>query len=533
MTKQLQIFFIILSMMPFSFLASQEKGGIAYDFDLAIDSTGWRYSNNASQLYTMPINTAGRALVGYEQDWGNSLQYNRGETISGYQVFSEAYYRLSPVAMLYGRASFNGGKETNVVGSAFLNPQEMPFDLTFMDDSNIGDRKIERYNILGAFGYRVTNRLALGAKFDYSATNMARTKDLRHTNRILAMNASAGLSYVFSNNLIVGAHYTYQRYIESILFNIYGTTEQQYFTLINYGAFCGTQELFDSNGYTTKGSSLPFVENTNHIGFQIDWKIGSSFRLYNELIWSDLSGYYGKTGTSNIQFTEHSGNLFHEQLSLSYTGKRTFQSLTLGLKSRKLENHERLWRTETASSGNSVIKYYGKNLVGEKKLTTLYAEYLLGMGNINNAPTWAIRLGSKMDQREVTGILYPYYRKQNLKLFEQRIHATHQCNLGKVNLMLGLNVAYRSGSGDKAVDGFYVTPSSDAGAPRYQNEFLNREYDYLTANRLAPGIDMRVTMPIGNIHAFAHVGYENELILSSQLTEKNNQSFHVRVGVNF
>ena len=532
MTELRKIFILLLSIMSFSSLVAQEKSDMAYDFDIAIDSTGWHYSNNASQLYAMPINTTGRALLSYGQDWGNTMLYNRAENTRDYAIFSEAYYRLSPVAMLYGQASFSGGTETSVVGSAFLNPHEMPFDITYLDETNIGDRKIERYNILGAVGYRLTNRIALGAKFDYTATNMARTKDLRHTNRLLEMNASAGLSYVFSKNFTIGAHYTYQRYIESVNFNLYGTTEQQYFSLINYGVFSGTQELFDSNGYTTKGSNLPFVENTHHVGFQLDWKIGS-FRLYNELIWSALSGYYGKTGTSNIQFTDHSGNLFHEQFMLSYTGKCAYQSLTLGLRSRKLENHEKLWRSETASSGNSIIKYYGKNLVGEKKLTTLYAEYLLGVGNINNAPTWAIKLGSKMDQREITGILYPYYRKQNLKLFEQRINAMHQRNVGKFNLMVSVNAAYRSGSGDKAIDGFYVTPTSDVGSPRYQNEFLNREYDYLTANRLAPGIEARITLPIANMRYFMQFSYENELFLSSKIDEKSNQIFNARIGVNF
>ena len=104
MTKFLKIFIIVLSAMFVSSLAAQEKSNIAYDFDLAIDSTGWRYSNNASQLYCMPVNAAVRALVGYIQQHVPSLPYNRAEATHEYMLFSEDYYRLPQAARLVGHA---------------------------------------------------------------------------------------------------------------------------------------------------------------------------------------------------------------------------------------------------------------------------------------------------------------------------------------------------------------------------------------------------------------------------------------------
>ena len=532
MTKLQRISTIVLLGMSVSFLAAQEKSCIAFDFDLAIDSTAWRYSDNASQLYRMPVDVTGRAYLGADQGWGNTLQYNQAEKIRDYFLSSEAYFRLSPVAMLYGRASFSSGTESNVVGSAFLNSEDMPFDITYLDDTNIGDRKIERYNIMGAVGYKVTKGLAVGALMDYTAINGARTKDLRHTNKVLSLDVSGGLSYVFSKFFTLGAHYKYRRYIESVSFNVYGVSEQPYFTLINYGAFCGVQELFDTSGYARKSSNTPFAENTHHVGLQLDWRLGT-FRIYNELVWSDLSGYYGKKGTANVQFTEHSGNQFEERLNLSFTGACIYQSLTLGLHSRKTENYENLWRSETGTNGNSIIKYYGNNLVGRKKLTTLDAQYYIGWGNINNAPVWAFKVASSIEKRETTGILYPYYRKQDLNLYVQRVEAVHQLNWHKLNMMFNLQLAYLSGSGDKAIDGVYVTPSSDTGSPRYQNEFLDREYAYLTADRLVPGLNVRLTLPIGSMHYFLQMGYTHELFLKSRIVDKNNQSLHARIGINF
>ena len=142
-----------------------------------------------------------------------------------------------------------------------------------------------------------------------------------------------------------------------------------------------------------------------------------------------------------MQFTEHSGNLFDERLNLSFTGTCIYQSLTLGLRSRKMENHENLWRSETGINGNSIIKYYGNNLVGDKKLTNLDAKYYIGWGNINNAPVWAFKIASSIEKRETTGILYPYYRTQSLNLYAQRVEAGHQLNWLKLNMMFQLHLA--------------------------------------------------------------------------------------------
>ena len=184
-------------------------------------------SKNASQLFARPVDRAGRALAGYRYSKGNTQIYNQGEHFNDYTIFSEAYFRLSPAIMLYGQASFSSANEKNVVGSAFLNPQEMPFDITFMDHENVGDRKKETYNILGAVGYRITNKWAIGAKFDYTAINMARTKDLRHINKVLDLDASGGATYMLSDKVTSGAHDMYNLSIDGVTVTICVTAEQR------------------------------------------------------------------------------------------------------------------------------------------------------------------------------------------------------------------------------------------------------------------------------------------------------------------
>ena len=113
----------------------------------------------------------------------------------------------------------------------------MPFDITCIDENNKGKRNTEQYRILGTVGHNITDRCAIGGKFDLNSLNMARTKDLRHVNSILDLKANAGLSYLFFKGLKMCINYSYDRYIEGLNFNIYGSTDTQYLSLIIWGIF--------------------------------------------------------------------------------------------------------------------------------------------------------------------------------------------------------------------------------------------------------------------------------------------------------
>ncbi len=523
----------VISGISFFSVSAQEKGSSSFDFDYSVDSTGWRHSTNVSRLFTLPVNQVGRAGLQFQQIKGNTLKYNQAETESDLSVFAESYYRLSPGLMLYGFASFASVQEKQVVGSAFYSPETMSFDITFMDIDNTGNRKQEKYDLQGALSYKLSKQWAIGTRIDYEAINAARTKDLRHTNKVLSMNASAGATFLASDQLVLGLNYQYKRYIESVVFSIYGTSDQQYMSLINFGAFSGKQELFDTNGYTAKGETNPFVEQWQSVGFQLNWEISPRLRMFSESMYSGVNGYYGKKASSSVQFTEHSGKSLSEQLTFFYKGTSVFHEMRLSYDYWSVDNHENLWRSETSASGNTQINYYGQNLVGQKKTQNVAFSYKLAWGSVSDVPAWTLEGGMGYASRDITSILYPYFRTQQLSFARFRLAASHQRMIGTCNLWLGLNVSYDGGSGSSYKDGVYVTPSTDIGAPKYHEAFMENEYNYLTANRITPGIGARLVFPIKSLHYFVQVNYNNEVMVKSDVSTRNNQNISLKVGVQF
>ncbi|MEG2179205.1 MAG: hypothetical protein RRZ66_01465 [Bacteroidales bacterium] len=512
---------------------AQETVPFYYDFDYTPDSVGWQQSENKSQLFRSPLQQAGRAGISYGFAKGTLTNFNVADKETGIRAYGESYFKLSPRTMVYGLAAFSSDKERGTAGSAFLSGRTHAFNLVLMDQTNKGDRKTETYQIQGAVGHQLNNRLSVGGKFDYRGINMARTKDLRHTNQGLDLTLSPSVSLLLSDKIRTGVHYSYNRYIEGIKFNLYGTTDRQYFTLVDFGAFYGKQELFDTNGYTTKGENTPYVEQIHKAGWQLEYKPTHRLYLFNEFVWGKGDGYFGKQASAAIQYTRHEVNQWSDRLVAYYRGKRLLQQLELRIGYQRYQNYENSWRTETSGSGNSIIEYYGQNKVGERAYTNLAADYSIEWGKPEENGKWRLSLGSAFAQRELQAILYPYYRTQNLQLYRHRLGAIHQRAVGKIQLTLHGAVAFASGSGTPYTDKVFVTPSTDEGTPANADHYLMQEYNYLTARKLQPEAGFRIMMPVKKMSYYLSTTYHAEIPTGTTSVAGNRNHIHCAIGVNF
>lgn len=504
-----------------------------FDFDFAIDTTGWLNSANASQLFRIPVTRTGRAGIGTEAFRGEFAGFNAAETFASIEAGGESWFRLSPRTMLYGYASFESVAEKNSNGSAFMNREERAFDIILMDPENKGSRKTEWYRIGAAVGHEINSRIALGLRMNYHAGNMARTRDLRHTNKTLDMDVSPGATLRLSKSFQTGLHYTYKRYIEGVGFKTFGTTDQQYFTLIDFGGFWGKQEIFGSGGYTAKESATPYVENLHEIGWQVEYRPVSSVSIFHELLIGSGDGYYGKKSSASIVYTEHDLTRIGNHFLASVRGEKYRHHLNLYFGKYSLTNYENSWRSETASSGNTVIEYYGKNEVGTRDRLSIAGDYALEWGNTRTRPLWRVFAGGAYEKRDIRAVIYPYFRKQHLQTTEMHIGTLHKRMLGRVELASQVKVGFLTGGGDRNQDGTVVPPSSENGKPVSSDYYLDCEYNYLTASRIVPEVNIRATFPIRDIGCFAGCGYRIEQSLGTANTGGNRQGVNVSLGVNF
>jgi hypothetical protein len=131
--------------------------------------------------------------------------------------------------------------------------------------------------------------------------------------------------------------------------------------------------------------------------------------------------------------------------------------------------------------------------VAEKKRSGISATYTANLGVENDMPRWTIEGDVRYDKRDVTATVYPYYRVQNLSIYDAGVNVER--NFVKKNDMysLSLGVDYHFGNGDKCSDKTYVAPSESQTSPKTSDSYLNEEYEYLTASQLRAAVGFKYT----------------------------------------
>jgi hypothetical protein len=499
LTKKIIVLLFCLLALNASTLFAQDSL-LLRDYRFVQQSSPWLTQRNAAALTLINSENIAEAEVSFAHSNGKLTNFSGSPSLNDFQGAIESYYRLSPRAVVYGAISYDNQSGKDMTGSIFMQ-ERLPFDIVEDSLTNIGRKHRDTYHLVGAFGYTVANGLAIGMKADYTAANYAKYKDLRHKNKLMNLDFTAGVLSSFNiqhSTLHIGLDYTYHRRTESVEFGTYGKADKVYKSLIDYGALMGIVEQFGNDGYTDKTNEMPLFEDAHDVGLQLEFQPGhrsqranDGLSLFAAVSYSHATGYYGRPSQYTITYTDHDRDIFTLQGRASYAFSASRFSLDVKYQSEKLENRINTYRGLTNEYGATYYEYYDATKSGEKGWRNFDVDYTLHLGIRHELPTWTITAGYHWQQRDITAYLYPYYRQQQLNTSE--IAASVTRNLDLIGGILGvtLNGGYQTGSGDPYHDGSFVTPSAKQPQPATMEAFLYRDYEYQTAKQYRLGLQLK------------------------------------------
>jgi len=522
-------------------LAAQKLSGLWRDFDCVRQSEAWLTSSNASGLIRLPdsIPSVSLAEVYANKDNGGFVNYYQSDNSFTFGAQTESYYRLNKKVVLYGKVDYKNFTGQDMGGSAFINPDYNAFDIVEVSASTKGEKGLEQYDLIGAAGVSLSPRFSIGGKLDYQTANYAKHKDLRHKNNYLDMTATAGANYRLSNAIEIGANYIYRRSVEGIEFGVYGNTDQMYSPLIDFGAFYGRTELFSTTGYgytySTGGGKTPVFNQFQGGALQVNWKIERDWSFFNEFFYQARNGRYGTGASSNIIFDKNDGTVMDYSGTLSLMKKQNQYFLKLNINDDQLTNRENVYTINTPQAGKTQIIYYGANKVLDRTQLTGGLEFTGQLAVKDYCPKWILKAGANYSDRQQTVVLYPYFRKQDISWWDSYLYADRRFTSKKQQFDVSLQVAYGTGGGNAKTDGLYATPSADTRQPASSDYNLYREYEYLTADRVAGNIGCGYSRII-NSSLRAYVRLEYALTKAFQITYLDGSQFgsaKITIGCNF
>ncbi|WP_346863245.1 DUF6850 family outer membrane beta-barrel protein [uncultured Draconibacterium sp.] len=474
------------------------------DFDYVKNSNNWLSSENAAGLDKLSTEKISFISAYFNKENGDFINYYQSDNSYSFGGLTESFYRLNKV-VFYGKMEYSNFSGENMGGSTVLDPYFTPFDIVEFADSTAGKKKMETYHLTGALSFPLSEKLIMGIKTNYKTISYYKIKDLRHTNDIMNLETTAGLTYCLNRIADFGVNYYFRKSTENTRYQAEGNTDQQFNSLISYGSFFGTQENFGTEGITGDDGNNPFVDFIHGATLQIDLFPESNFHFFNELGIKWRNGYFGQKSSVDIQYTEHEAKSFHYKGTFSLERLQSVHQFSVCFDREDLLNYENAYKESTTEGGNTTVVYYGKNQVLDRVLSKASFQYTGYINVTDNNPEWVANAGVSVWRRDQMATFYPYYRKQDVK--EVLATASLKKNIIQKNNMYSVSFggSYGSGSGIEKEDGQFASASENFAT---LDQYLYREYEFLTAARVSGNIQFRYTKAFaGNYRIYGGVRY--------------------------
>ncbi|MCI2082084.1 MAG: hypothetical protein LKK08_04200 [Bacteroidales bacterium] len=458
------------------------------DFDYVKFSDAWLTSQNASGLGVLPVSDMTYVEVSGTKSNGSFVNYDGSPDSYCGAGRSESFVRLNPKTVLYGRVSYDYFHGKDMGGSAFVNPYFNSVNIVEYSDTTRGPKLKETYSLSGGVGCDLTDDLSIGIRADYDAVDYAKTKDLRYVDNLMDMKFTAGAKYRlgFAD---IGLNYYYRRRVEYAKFEVEGTTDNNYYSLIDYGGFFGDWELFGESGVTSSSYKAPELSQLQGGSLQLGFRLGDAY-WFNEFSLRSRNGYLGSTSSARIMYYEHSG------MEAEYNGRigvrkgNSMHALTLKWLYATLQNNQDIYNMVTDNTVTTVY-YYGSNRVGDRISANGSLEYAGDFGIRGNYPVFTVKAGADAFYLASRTSVYPNYRDREIASINGRLSGTYNM-IGKEGICsFALNLGYGAGSGEMKSDGTYNNPSAVSLVVRSTDFNLEREYEYFTAGKFRAGAALK------------------------------------------
>ena len=275
-------------------------------FDRALRNYLWLAGSNAAGLragsgtdISFVELYGGMEEGGYRHEWESPSPWRAGAeagTVKHLERFS-----------MKGGFSFEQMSGPDMCGSMSLRPGYFPLDVI---EFTPGRKTRQTYSFDGSISIDISEGWRIGAGMDFTSANYSKRKDLRHTNYLLDLTFSPGLTYtVPSGDLTIGANYIYRKTGESITAEQVGTGESSYYAFLDKWLLYGKYEVWTGSGVhldETGVSGFPQREHFHGVGLEMGAGRGMHFYAGIEYLYG--SGSAGEKQTIWYRFPSHNVN---------------------------------------------------------------------------------------------------------------------------------------------------------------------------------------------------------------------------------
>jgi len=393
-------------------------------------------------------------------------------------ALTESYFRVSEHLVFHGKISWSHFYGKDMGGQVMMHPEFHPVCFFESDETTIGVKKRELYDLTGGLALNLGSSWSLGFRINYGAGDQTKIKDPRFSNIRMDLDLNAGIAFRPSRNLVLGLAFQYENKQEQVRGGIYGATDKQYFIQNDRGNYMGTVEELngDYNIISTTGSR---PMDNRFLGASLQVILFDAFS--SDFSYRKRSGYYGKKSTTSPVYYEFEGYEAGYKGSLTLPSGNNIHHTALEFNYSKLGNNENRFKYITPTGGNTTVEYTAKNHIMDRSDMAASVLYRWIMGADKPWANFIVGAKGSYFSRNQKTTIYPFYRTQKYSRARAEIFAEKSFCIGKMSYIPAISGMFQTGWGVAKKDGSYV----DTGATKLKSfdNYLNRQYEFETATR--------------------------------------------------
>lgn len=508
------------------------------DFQLIKRGQNWVESNNPAGLVFNNFDNISYVSASYTKGNGGFVKYYESDDYYKFGVISESFTSFKKVSV-YGKMGYNTFRGENMAWSGLISPEKF---LTNIADEVRAQKRSEDYFMAGGISFPVAPKLRGGLFVDYTASNLAKMRDLRHKNNSMNLNAKFSLLYTLEK-FNIGLSYWYERDYDQVKYSKISDDASIFYGYNFKGLFFGLKDAWNVDALhlsitSDAGDGLPFKNDYNGAALQLEYTT-DKIKFFNEFTYRGLKGSVGIG--EELAYSSCSGDIFEYSGKLNIEGDNVNNAIRVKTLYNDSKSAERVF-TSNIINGETVVVQYGEYETINKREFVIKGEYELSLGKDKFSPSWNFLLGyENFSRSSVSSMVLPYYYSQKINYNRFSIDAKKNFKFkgGMVDIKAGL--CYAKGDGDKLVE--HISPKyanvEINTKPFYAENLLNAEYEYYTTPKAEIMGGVRYSYFInkknnkgGNI--FAEINYKylnaNDAIYA---LGKNAKVLFLSIGVNF
>lgn len=429
----------------------------------------WNTSRNVAGILLDSLSSSYAELYGkyaggdFRETWQAPRQWSAG-------AITESIRHLDRIA-LAGSFSFDQTEGYEMCGSMFISPGYFPVDVL---EFTPGRKTMQTYSFDGGIAYEVNDIWAVGAKMDFSSANLAKRKDLRHSNWRLDLTVAPGFT-VNVGNVTLGAAALFNKTSETIDAEQIGTAESSYYAFFDKGLMYGVEQVWTGSGVHLNESGvngLPVKESSYGAALQLQYK---DLYLDVEYLYTD-----GNAGEKEYIWYDYAGSGVAADMRYVLHGSDSEHHFNLHA-DWKMQDMDENVLERVSSNGVSTVVRHGCNRIYSREMWSITPHYGF------YADLLELKASVGLDcENGLTSQMYPYVNTRSIMTVAA--DASALLHLGRWDL--GCSLAYAEGS----VSESELIVSEDASAqtsPYRLQDWYDRQMEYMTAPRIGAGISLR------------------------------------------